>query len=327
MPVHHDLSPWQDFLYLGGEFVNSVVYGRRDSYVQSGSDLLPIPTGHDFFIFLYCMVTCFIINWGLRILVIEPFAKRVLPTVTKKKVEKYAQAALEMAFYTAFFFFGYRVYYPQTWVWPSSQWWDGFDKGDTYLIDPDYKFFYILYAGRYAAAFVSVLMEHKRSDFIEMQVHHMVTVILVLASYSSSYNRVGGAVMFLLDCADPPLHIAKQFKYCSVKKTDKAQFWADRWFEIFAVSFIVSRNIIYPYCCWSALIESKRYFEHRLDTRICNGLLQILLVLQFYWTSLIFIAVYKQMKNGGIEDIRSDSEDEEEEGTKKIARKKKGKKD
>ena len=77
------------------------------------------------------------------------------------------------------------------------------------------------------------------------------------------------------------------------------------------------------------MIESKRYFEHRLDTRICNGLLQILLVLQFYWTSLIFIAVYKQMKNGGIEDIRSDSEDDEEDGEKekKITRKKSGKKD
>ena len=78
------------------------------STVQSGSDLLPIPTGHDFIIFLYTAVTCFIVNWSLRILLIEPLARRVLPTVTKKKVEKYAQAGMEMTFYSAFFFFGYR---------------------------------------------------------------------------------------------------------------------------------------------------------------------------------------------------------------------------
>lgn len=30
--VVHQLTPWQDFLYLGGEFLNSVIFGRRDSY-------------------------------------------------------------------------------------------------------------------------------------------------------------------------------------------------------------------------------------------------------------------------------------------------------
>ena len=134
-------------------------------------------------------------------------------------------------------------------------------------MDPDYKFFYILYAGRYLAAYVSVWCEHKRKDFVEMQVHHSVTVVLVLASYSSSYNRVGGAVMFLLDCADPPLHVAKQFKYLSTSKRDWPQFMADRWFEIFAVCFIVSRDFLYPYCCWSALIESKRHLTPGLDWR------------------------------------------------------------
>ena len=94
--------------------------------------------------------------------------------------------------------------------------------------------------------------------------------------------------------------------------------------QIFAVCFIISRNFLYPYCCWSALIESKRLLTAPpgLDWRVCNALLQVLLVLQFYWTSLIFIAVYKQMKNGGIEDIRSDDEESEEEEM-KVARKKK----
>lgn len=133
--------------------------------------------------------------------------------------------------YALFFYFGYKVYLPQPWVWPSSMWWAGFPELH-HDMDPDYKFFYILYAGRYAAGYVSVWCEHKRKDFVEMQVHHSVTVVLVLASYSSSYNRVGGAVMFLLDCADPPLHVAKQFKYMSTDKKDWPQFMADRWFEV-----------------------------------------------------------------------------------------------
>ena len=90
-----------------------------------------------------------------------------------------------------------------------------------------------------------------------VQVHHVVTVILVLLSYAGGYNRVGGAVMFLLDCADPPLHVAKQLKYCVVARTDKVQFWADRFFEFFAVSFIFSRDIIFPYMWWSAMFEGR----------------------------------------------------------------------
>jgi hypothetical protein len=109
-----------------------------------------------------------------------------------------------------------------------------------------------------------------------------------------------------------------------VNKSDWAQFYADRFFEFFAVSFIFSRDIIFPYMWWSAMFEGREYYTHDFGTHCCNALLTVLLLLQVYWTSLIFIAVYKQMKNGGIEDIRSDDESEEEGGKsdKKIARKK-----
>lgn len=39
-------------------------------------------------------------------------------------------------FYSVFFFFGYRVYYQQSFVWPSSLWWQGWDKGEHDLMDP-----------------------------------------------------------------------------------------------------------------------------------------------------------------------------------------------
>ena len=94
--------------------------------------------------------------------------------------------------------------------------------------------------------------------------------------------------------------------------------------RVVAVTFIISRDIFYPYVVWSSIVEHSRYTPTSLDQMICCGLLCILLVLQFYWTALIFIAVYNQMKKGGIEDIRSDDEDsdEETEDRPKIARKK-----
>ena len=164
------VTPFQDFCYLLSEFSRSVVFGRRPSYTPSTPSLLPIPTGHDFLIFLYAALACFVLTWLLRLLVFEPFARHVLPVATKKRVEKFAQASNEMFLYSLFFFFGYRIYWQQTWIWPSSNWWSGFSTGDHELMDPDFKFYYILYASRYFAAFCSVLMEHKRADFVEMQV-------------------------------------------------------------------------------------------------------------------------------------------------------------
>jgi ceramide synthetase len=308
----HGVTPFRDFLYLLSEFSSSVVYGRRDSYTQSSPDLLPIPTGHDFMIFLYAALSMFLLTWVLRLTVFEPLARLLLPKPSTKKVQKFAQASNEMFLYSVFFLFGYRVYYQQAFIWPSSLWWQDFSSGSHGLMDPDYKFFYLLYAARYCAAFVSVMLEHKRADFVEMQIHHSVTVALVLLSYASGYNRVGGAVMFLLDCADPPLHIAKQFKYCAVDMKSWPQFMADRFFELFAVSFIASRDIVFPYIWWSAMFEGRDYFTHDLGTHACNALLTILLLLQVYWTSLIFIAVYNQILKGGIEDIRSDDESDED---------------
>lgn len=70
-------TPFADFLYLGSEFTRSVVYGRRDSYEQSVPDILPIPTGHDFLIFLYAAIFFFTLTWILRMVLFEPVARMV----------------------------------------------------------------------------------------------------------------------------------------------------------------------------------------------------------------------------------------------------------
>ena len=89
-------SSFDYFLYLGREFFRSVVYGRRDEYrgLQSSAELSSI-FSKDFAIFLYCALAVFVFSWATRLVVIEPFARAVLPKPTKKKVQKFAQASME----------------------------------------------------------------------------------------------------------------------------------------------------------------------------------------------------------------------------------------
>ena len=101
---------------------------------------------------------------------------------------------------------------------------------------------YLLDASRYTASLISLCcFEHKRKDFRQMFVHHVVTVVITLVSYQIDFNRVGAVVKLLMDPADVPLHGAKLCKYCGL------EFIADRCFELFALSFFVTRLVMYGY--------------------------------------------------------------------------------
>jgi len=186
----------------------------------------------------------------------------------------------------------------------------------------DVRCYYILYAARYFQAVISVLIEPKRKDFIQMMVHHVVTLVVIFFSYFMALNHIGVVVMFILDPADVPLHLAKLCRYTAVATKQRLwQFMGDRLFEIFAVSFFVTRMIFYGYVCWSAQFESWGYY-HKFNevprhylyaTYTCLMLLHVLLALQVYWCSLLVKVIVKMLRDGeSVEDVRSDDEEEDE---------------
>lgn len=276
-------------------------------------------------VFLFLSALVFFLNWGFRKALVEPLAAKLLgKRSTKSKVQKFAQSCMEMVFYAAFTVFGYYVVPGQVWFWPSSLWWSQHSSGEDLLVTDTVKAYYLLYASRYAQGIISVLIEHKRKDFWEMQVHHLTTVSLIGISYAGGWNRVGAVVMALLDPADVPLHVAKQFKYIGdarggrVQKT--MQLGADIFFVIFMVLFAVMRLGLYPYVVWSAHREGPTFFKYGVGASSCVALLYVLLGLQVYWFALILKVAIKVVTSGGAaEDVRSDDEDEdEEEETKKL---------
>ena len=256
-------------------------------------------------------------NWGLRKALVEPLAAKLLGArSTKSKVQKFAQSCMEMVFYGAFTVFGALVVPGQAWFWPSSLWWSEHKSGKMLFATDALKAYYLLYAARYAQGIVSCLIEHKRKDFWEMQTHHIVTVSLIGISYAYGWNRVGAVVMALLDPADVPLHVAKQFKYVGDARGGKTQkimqMGADIFFVIFMLLFAVMRLGLYPYVVWSSTLEGPRHFEYGAGAYACVALLYVLLGLQVYWFALILKVAIKVITAGAAEDVRSDDEDEDE---------------
>ena len=142
---------------------------------------------------------------------------------------------MEMIFYAIYFLMGYRIIRSQHWVWPSTLWWK--NQPDNRYIADDVTFFYIAYCARYFQNFIMVFLEPKRKDFVEMQIHHFVTCLLIYLSYGHGFVRVGCVVMVLLDIADPPLHAAKQVVYCKEVSSKQEGFLT--WANVADVLFVI----------------------------------------------------------------------------------------
>jgi len=297
-----------------------------------------VAEGLDVVVFLVFTAALVFINWGVRLGFVQPLAykilrgpetkvgtesgKRAFERKLRTKVEKFAQTTMEQLFYGAFTIFGFVMVLSQEWAWPSKHWWIGFDETDKASGFSKHAFmpeavaaYYIMYAARYFQGMVSVLLEHKRKDFWEMELHHFVTCALVTISYMFGWNRVGMVVMLVLDPADVPLHSAKMCKYigerrCPGKPNNWWQMGSDLLFVVFMVSFFVTRLGVYPYVCWSAHIEATRYFPKGLPEWTSVILLYILLVLQVFWGWLIIRVLIKLIRDGHVEDNRSDDEDD-----------------
>jgi len=254
----------------------------------------------------------FVFNWGSRKGLLEPVARGLLlpPGATQAQVDKFGQSASEALFYGLSFVLGMFVVPRQPWIWPSALWWKDKPSGSHGELCDDLKCYILLYFARYFQGVFSCLLEHKRKDFIEMQIHHLSTITLIFVAYNNEYCRVGVVVMLLLDPADVPLHFAKLCKYTN------RDGLADVFFHIFGVSFFVTRLVFYPYVVWSAHIEGQEFLPYAGAEWTCVGLLYVLLLLQLYWFSLIMKVVVKLINGGEVEDVRSDDEDEDGAGKK-----------
>ena len=64
------------------------------------------------------------------------------------------------------------------------------------------KFYYLTQIAFYLHQVLILNTEARRKDHVQMMVHHIVTIMLMVASYAANLTRVGSLVMVLMDCSD-----------------------------------------------------------------------------------------------------------------------------
>lgn len=277
-------------------------------------------TSEDMSIALIMALVLFVCNLGIRYLIVLPSVKSFLQ-MPQQRAEKCTQSIMEFAMYGIFTILGCRVVLEQTWVWPSAKWWPC-DEVRRQTLDKageraDLKCFYLLYLGRYIQMYINVLIEPRRKDFVQMLVHHGVTVILVYVSYTEiRFNRIGTVMMLLMDPADILLHLAKVFRYIAGCRSTTNKIWqhlCDCTFIAFSPIFFLTRIVGLSYVLWSILtdIDSDCFYRFcGIGGLICIVFLFTLCILQLYWFSLLVKALAQRLLfKEGITDARSDDED------------------
>eukprot|EP00968_Pinguiococcus_pyrenoidosus_P013635 scaffold1237_cov243-Pinguiococcus_pyrenoidosus.AAC.19 len=267
---------------------------------------------------VYYTAALLVLNWSLRLAMVQPLLRLAMTAYhgrspSQVKLEKMAQSVMEALFYGGSFVVGVAVVSSEPWVFTPQEW---FQDGRL-LNRRVLSWYYVTYASRYLQGLVSVMLEHRRKDFFEMVLHHVVTLLLIYLSFAYDEMRIGAVIMVLFDPADVPLHIAKVFKYAD-DNTNTLQSTADAFFVAFAVVFIVSRMIIYPYM----IAESFSYALFHLPPERNPGVLEtslllwitVLWLINCYWGFLILKIGYNIFVKGVPgDDIRSDDEDDESE--------------
>ncbi|KAI0234037.1 Ceramide synthase 5, partial [Massospora cicadina] len=244
---------------------------------------------------------------------IEPFVKRRLivplpkpPTSEKSAVNPPPSANEKVAFKfrnTSFRLFlnaticsaGLLSAYNSPWFFDPEAWFEGWPNAPLSAFN---RAHYLVDAGAYLFQLGYVHFEPRQSDYRMMVVHHLVTLLLIVASFAINQCRVGEVVMLLHDICDPVLELAKLCLYLNHKIV------ADALFRGFALIFVVTRDVVFP----GLVIRGIVLHCYKPDgtrpalTYECLACLSILLALNYIWTYMI----YKSATRPDLADIRED---------------------
>jgi hypothetical protein len=238
----------------------------------------------------------------------------------KKQHVKFKESAWKGLYFLSAALFELVVIYKESWFTNTQKFWVG--PGEQVWPDQKVKTklktLYMYTGGFYMYSILAVLFwETRRSDFVVTAMHHVATVVLIMLSYVLRFSRIGSVVLAIHDISDVILEFSKMLKYIGYDMLPSITF------VFFLISWIVLRLIYYPiWIIWSTsyevllTLDKRKYKDGPVYYYFFNTLLICLLVFNIYWWVLICRVLVKQISSRGkvVEDVRSDSEDEEKEG-------------
>ncbi|CUS07378.1 unnamed protein product [Tuber aestivum] len=260
----------------------------------------------------------------------------------KKDLVRFAEQAWLLVYYSVFWTLGmYLMYNSPYWMDLAQMWvdWPVRELGGTF------KWYYLVQYAFWLQQIFVLNIEERRKDYHQMFAHHIVTCMLIFASYTYHMTRVGNVILCVMDVVDILLPLAKMLKYLGYNAI------CDCAFGVFLITWFVGRHVCYMRIVHSSWVDALTHIREgwyapnatepilysekpRPSTSFLLGqflkpmgtvvftkeilgtfviLLLALQVLTLMWFYMILRVAWKVIKGGGADDTRSDDEDDDEE--------------
>ncbi|GAM82716.1 hypothetical protein ANO11243_007000 [Dothideomycetidae sp. 11243] len=293
---------------------------------------------------LYFVVLWIVVFTGLRAAtmdyVLMPWARN-MGIKKKKHTLRFAEQSWMIIYYSVTWPAGIYLYVTSSYYGNLPAMWA--DYPNVHMA-PLMKLYYLIQFAFWIQQIVVVHIEERRKDHWQMFSHHIITCILMFASYGSYQTKVGHVILVVMDVVDIVLPLAKNLKYAGYPIA------CDIMFGVFILTWFVTRHIFFPMICWSVYRdipvvmpggcydpstrmkdstnggnEIWRNIVHAYkggEGPVCFnevlrlsylGLLLTLQLLITVWFTMICRVAYGVLSGKGAEDSRSDDEDEGDE--------------
>ena len=241
--------------------------------------------------------------------------------VKQSIMKKATETCWRCLLYFVLFVYGCTTLLPTEWFWDSREWVKGYVREQPFTAA--FKWYYLIELSFYTSLLFSQFLDHKRKDFWQMFLHHIVTILLIAFSFTIGHFRIGVVIMFLHDASDYWLEAAKITNYMKLQRV------CDGIFVIFAIMFYLTRWMYFPFVVLPAMTYTTVEIHGPFPSHsIFAVLLYILQLLHVYWGYLVgrmiyqFTVVGKVEKDTRSEDETSDDEEKEQKAANNIKKKK-----
>eukprot|EP00039_Didymoeca_costata_P032953 m.40076 g.40076 ORF g.40076 m.40076 type:complete len:405 (+) comp9622_c0_seq1:162-1376(+) len=218
---------------------------------------------------------------------------------------KFSESFWRFLAYLCFSIYGTNTLWDKPWFSNPSESWTKFPLQ---IVDDECVYYYWFALSFYMSLMITVFMDVKRKDFVEMFVHHIATLSLLILSYVTNYIRIGTLILLVHDVSDVFLEGAKLVNYVK-----GSHIICDILFAIFACVFFLTRLVAFPFFILRPVLVDPHAFTYKgvwLAYAVFRIALLTLQLLHVMWFRIIARMIYKAITEGTVEkDARSEEED------------------
>lgn len=235
-----------------------------------------------------------------------------MDSIREVKIRKFLDAAWLFLSYVLLFIYGCYVTSTKPYVWDLSLLWHDWPN---HRVPNDVYVYYLLQITQYLHLLIAEFVSLKKKDFIQMTIHHCVTLLLLFISYMMNFTRIGVLILVIHDASDVFLEFAKLCNYTqsnNIKYRSSFTKIQDMFFIIFAIVFIFTRLYIYPFYIYHAMLVRSQQPGVNLGMApvywVFAVLLGALVILHIIWGSIILKMCWQFVAGTMVKDARSDDE-------------------